>query len=114
VRAFHPGFAAASQGNTAGAHSPFGIALTRNDGEQNLSALTTSTPPGFSATLAGIPYCSDAALAAAASPAAYSGQAELASSACPAASQIGTSLAGAGAGFAATLPQRQGLPRRAL
>ena len=50
--------------------------MTRNDGDQNLAGLTVSTPPGFSGTLAGIPYCSDAALAAVAS-AAYSGLAEL-------------------------------------
>ena len=32
------------------------------------AGLTVTTPPGFSATLKGIPYCSDAALAAAAEP----------------------------------------------
>ena len=56
-----------------------------------------STPPGFSATLAGVPYCSDAALAAAAAPR-YSGIAEQQSPSCPPGGLIGTSVAGAGAG----------------
>lgn len=97
VRPFHPGFAAAAKGNTAGSHSPFGISLTRDDGEQNLSGLSVTTPPGFVATLAGIPYCSEAALAIAAAES-HSGLQELSDSACPAASQVGKSLAGAGAG----------------
>jgi hypothetical protein len=97
IRPLDPGFSAASAGNMAGAHSPFTVDLTRADGDQNLSGLTVRTPPGFSATLAGIPYCSDAALAAAAS-SSYSGLAEQLSSSCPAASKIGTAVAGAGAG----------------
>ncbi len=96
-RPFNPSFTAASTANSAGAHSPLTIDLERSDGDQNLSSLTVQTPPGFSATLAGIPYCSDAALAAAAS-SGYTGVAEQAQSICPAASQIGTSTAGAGAG----------------
>ena len=41
---------------------------TRPDGDQNLTGLNVTTPPGFSATLKGIPYCPDAALAAARRP----------------------------------------------
>ena len=96
TRPFSPGFAANSWGNTAGAHSPFSIDLTRNDGDQNLAGLTVSTPPGFSGTLAGIPYCPDAALADVAN-SAYPGLAELQGSVCPA-SQVGTAIAGVGAG----------------
>jgi hypothetical protein len=96
-RPFSPAFAAGVTNNTAAAHSPFSIELTRSDGDQNLSALSVSTPPGFSATLAGVPYCSDAAIAAAASPG-YSGLAEEANPSCAAASQIGTAVTGAGAG----------------
>ena len=76
---------------------PSALELTRNDGDQNLSGLSVTTPPGFSATLAGVPYCSDAAIAVAASPG-YSGLAEEANPSCPAASQIGTAVTGAGAG----------------
>jgi hypothetical protein len=97
VRPFHPGFSAASAGNTAGGHSPFTVDLTRNDGDQNLSGLTVTTPPGFTASLKGIPYCSEAALATAAG-IGYSGLTEQLVPSCPAASQIGTSVTGAGAG----------------
>ena len=69
TRPFNPGFMGASASNTAGAHTPFSLELTRPDGDQDLTALAVSTPPGFSATLAGIPYCSDAALATASGPA---------------------------------------------
>jgi hypothetical protein len=96
-RPFHPGFEASSAGNTAGAHTSFSVQVTRSDGDQNLSALNVTTPPGFSATLAGIPYCSDAALASAAS-SSYSGLQEEANPSCPVASQIGTAVTGAGAG----------------
>jgi hypothetical protein len=94
-RPFSPSFEAAASGNTAGAHSPFAVQFNRADGDQIASAATISTPPGFSATIAGIPYCSDAALTAAA---AASGAAEEASPSCPLASQVGSSVAGAGAG----------------
>ena len=96
-RHFAPGLEAGVANNTAGLHSPFSLTLTRSDGEQNLTALDVTTPPGFAATLKGVPYCSDAALAKLAG-SAYSGVAEQASPACSPASQIGTATAGAGAG----------------
>jgi hypothetical protein len=96
-RPFGPAFSAASAKNGAGLHSSFGLTITRGDGEQNLAALQVKTPPGFSAKLAGVAYCSDAALASAADPL-RSGTTELTSPACPSASQIGTSVVGAGAG----------------
>jgi hypothetical protein len=97
VRPFEPGFAAASTGNTAGAHTSFAVELTRADGDQNLTGLEVTTPPGFSATLAGIPYCPETAIAQL-HLATYSGLAEQASPACPIASQVGTAVANAGAG----------------
>ena len=96
-RPFKPRFTAASTLNTAGAHTSFGVDLTRSDGDQNLTGLDVTTPPGFSATLAGIPYCPEAAIAKL-NLASYTGLAEQASSSCPAASQVGTAVAGAGAG----------------
>jgi hypothetical protein len=71
--------------------------LTRKDGDQNLSALNVTTPPGFSATLAGIPYCPESALAMLNNPA-YPGRTEQTSPACPAASQIGSATTSEGAG----------------
>ncbi len=96
-RPFGPSFAAGSSGNTAGAHASFAVQLTRLDGDQFLSGLTVTTPPGFSATIKGIPYCPESAIARLSS-SSYSGVAEQASPACPAASQIGTATTGAGAG----------------
>jgi len=96
-RPFAPAFKAASLNTAAATHTPFSLELTRPDGNQNLSGLTATTPPGLLATLKGIPYCPEAAIAAAAAPG-YSGLAEGAHPSCPAASQIGTATAGAGAG----------------
>ena len=53
TRPLGPGLRGELMGNSAGAHSPFSIDLTRNDGDQNLAGLTVSTPPGFSALSAG-------------------------------------------------------------
>jgi hypothetical protein len=96
-RAFNPRMQAGSDDNTAGAHSSFGIELRRDDGHQNVTRLTVNTPPGFSAKLAGVPYCPESALASIGAPG-YTGLAERASSLCPLASQIGKVTAGAGAG----------------
>lgn len=96
-RPFAPGFGAASAGNTAGAHTSFSLNLTRPDGDQNLSGLTVTTPPGFAATLKGVPYCPEGDIAAASTPG-YSGLSEQSAPSCPAASQVGTASAGAGAG----------------
>ncbi len=96
-RPFNPTFDAGSVGNTAGIHTPFSIELNRADGDQFLSGLTVTTPPGFSASLKGIPYCPQSAIYQLKN-SLYSGATELATSACPQASQIGTVAAGAGAG----------------
>jgi hypothetical protein len=96
-RPFGPSLQAGVADNTAGLHSPLTLALGREDGEQNLTGLTIKTPPGFSATLKGIPYCPQAAIAQLAV-LGYSGLVEQSSPSCPAASQVGTAVAGAGAG----------------
>lgn len=96
-RPFDPSFEAGVTDKTAGKHAPFVLKLTRPDGDQNLTALNVTTPPGFSADLSGIPYCPESAIAHL-EDSSYSGLAEQASSACPAASQVGTVIASAGAG----------------
>src|SRR5262249_25311926 len=83
TRPLHPQFRAGSADNTAGSYSPFGLELSRNDGDQNVKGLTISTPPGFTAKLAGVSYCPESALATLASTG-YAGLAEQASPACPA------------------------------
>jgi hypothetical protein len=97
TRPFAPGFTAGSRDNTAGVHAPFGLKLTREDGNQNLSGVTVTTPPGFLASLRGIPYCPQTAIDLLAG-SSHTGRAELAAPACPAASRIGTADTGAGAG----------------
>ena len=94
-RPFAPALIAGGESAKAGAASPFSLKVTRSDGDQELSSLDVTTPPGFTAKLAGIPACSDAAIAAAA---AKSGADEQASPSCPAASQVGTVTVGAGPG----------------
>jgi hypothetical protein len=96
-RSFSPSVTAGVADKGAGKHAPFTFQVSRPDGDQNLSKITVKTPPGFSATLKGIPYCPEAAIAKLGAPA-YKGQEEQASSACPAASQVGTATAGVGAG----------------
>ena len=94
-RPFAPTVEAGTESPSAGKTSPFVLRLSRPDGDQPLSAINVTTPPGFSAYLKGVPYCPEAAIAAAQ---ASSGTAEAASPSCPAASQVGTVTTGAGAG----------------
>jgi hypothetical protein len=96
---FHPGLLAGSINNAAGHYSPFNVRLTRNDGEQEFTNFSIKLPPGVVGKLAGIPFCSDAAIAAAKVRTGPNGGAEeLASPSCPAASEIGHTLVGAGVG----------------
>ena len=97
TRPFTPSTQTGVANNTAGAHSPFSITVSRSDGDQNLTGLNVNTAPGFAATLRGVPYCSESAISTLQSPG-YSGKSEMASPACPAASRIGTATAGTGAG----------------
>jgi hypothetical protein len=94
-RPFNVGLSAGARDPIAGMHSPFSIRITRPDGSQELDRLEISPPPGFVASLRGIPYCSDAQIAAAT---AASGKAEQASPSCPSASEVGTTNSGTGPG----------------
>ena len=96
-RPFSPGLEAGSEDNTAGKHSPFTVGINRPDGQQNLSGIDLRMPPGLLASLKGIPYCPEAALASLAQPG-RSGLVEAAAPACPAASQVGTAVTTQGAG----------------
>jgi hypothetical protein len=96
-RPFDPELLAGSSNPTAGMHTPFNVKVSRADGDQNLSGVTITTPPGFLATLKGVAYCPQSAIDQV-SNSSYSGFLEQASPSCPAASQIGTASAGAGAG----------------
>jgi hypothetical protein len=97
TRPLNPTLVGGSPNNTAGAFTPLGIRVNRSDGDQNVSSLKVVTPPGFLASLRGVPYCSEQAIASLADPG-YPGREEQASSACPAASQVGTAVSASGAG----------------
>jgi hypothetical protein len=96
---FSPGFVAGTANNSAGSYSPFNIRLTRSDDEQELSRFSVKLPKGVIGKLAGVPFCPDAAIAAAQARSGQGGgQKELEDPSCPAASQVGRTLAGAGVG----------------
>lgn len=95
-RKFAPAYTAASDNPQGGAYSPFRVHIGRPDGQQEVKGVTVTLPKGLTGKLAGIPYCSEAALAAAA--ASTNGKAELASPSCSAASQIGTATTESGTG----------------
>ncbi|HET9184923.1 MAG TPA: hypothetical protein VFN82_02175 [Solirubrobacterales bacterium] len=95
ARPFAPGFSAGPASSRAGAYSPLTVRFDRPDGQQELKGADLVLPPGMTGRLAGIPYCPEAAIAAASTRA---GQDESANPSCPAASQVGgaTVLAGSG------------------
>jgi hypothetical protein len=95
TRPHAPSFDAGAVSPIAGAYSPMAVNLRREDGSQNFSQVTVTPPPGLVGKLAGIPYCPDGALVAAAG---KSGKAEQASPSCPAASRVGAVDVAAGAG----------------
>jgi hypothetical protein len=94
-RPFGPAFAAGPASSKAGAFTPVSVQINRGDGQQELKGADVVLPPGMTGKLRGIPYCSEAALAAAVNRA---GTEELAASSCPAASRVGTASVAAGSG----------------
>ena len=95
ARKFTPGYTAATESTTAAQFSPFKIHIGRNDGEQEIKAVNVTLPKGLVGRLAGIPYCGEAELAAAA---ASSGKAQQAKASCSSESAIGTAVTSAGTG----------------
>jgi hypothetical protein len=94
-RPFVPTYSAKSDSSKAGVYSPLRVRIARTDGQQELKVVDVTLPKGLTGKLAGIPYCPDSAIAAAAK---RSGTAEQASSSCSGASQIGTTTTAAGTG----------------
>jgi len=93
---FTPAFAAGTVNPQSGGYSPLSLSFSRNDGEQEVSGLSVSLPPGLEGKLAGISQCPEAnILAATNNP---SASAERANPSCPANSRIGTVQATAGVG----------------
>jgi hypothetical protein len=71
------------------------LKLSRDDGDQYLGDLNFTMPPGLTASLRGLSYCPETAIAAAAENA---GRAEQAGPSCPANSEIGSTNVAAGPG----------------
>ena len=63
-------FAPRANGGTlnrnAGSYTPFYLHLTRTDADQEITSYSAQLPPGLLGKIAGIPFCPDAAIAAAA------------------------------------------------
>jgi hypothetical protein len=95
ARPFAPSFAAGPRSTQAGAFSPLRVAITRGNGQQELKAATVALAPGMLAKLAGVAYCPEGAIAAAAQ---TSGADQAAHPSCPATSEIGTATIEAGTG----------------
>jgi hypothetical protein len=95
-RKFAPLYKAKVDSSKGGAYSPFHVNIGRRDGEQELKVVDVTLPKGLTGKLAGIPYCPEEAIAAAAG---KSGKAELASPSCSTASRLGavTTKSGSGA-----------------
>jgi hypothetical protein len=92
---FAPGAVAGTLNRNAGSYSPYYLHLTRADADQEITNYSAKLPPGLLGRLAGIPFCPEAAIAAAK---VNSGFAETASPSCPAASRIGRTYSGFGLG----------------
>ncbi|HEU4943592.1 MAG TPA: hypothetical protein VFT10_00355, partial [Solirubrobacterales bacterium] len=94
-RPFVPSFGVRTDRPKAGAFSPLTMDVARSDGNQELKGVDVILPPGVTAKLAGVRYCPESAMAAAA---ANSGAAEAAVSSCPGSSLIGIADVAAGSG----------------
>jgi hypothetical protein len=90
-----PTFSAGTVDPAAGAYSPFVLRLERADATQQPSGLSVTLPRGLTGRLAGVPYCPERDIEAAAG---RDGRAELAHPDCPAASEVGRVIVAAGAG----------------
>ncbi len=92
---FHPRVSSGTLSNQAGQYSPYYLDITRADGETEVTHFAAHFPPGLVAKLAGVPFCSDAAIEAAKT---RSGAEEEEHPSCPEASEIGHTEVGAGVG----------------
>jgi hypothetical protein len=97
VGAFKPKLEAGAANPIGGSYSPFVLRVSREDGTAQLGSITATLPKGLLGKLAGIPYCSNVALASIPT-APETGAAQLANPSCPAASRVGTTVTAAGAG----------------
>jgi len=85
--------------SNANSYTPYYVHLTRHDTDQEITSYSLVLPKGITGKLAGIPYCPEAAIAAARQ---NTGFGEESQPSCPAASQVGRTLTGYGVGPALT------------
>ena len=57
---FEPSLTVGTTNNNAGGFSPFTLTMSREDGQQNLQAISLKTPPGLSGILNGVELCGEA------------------------------------------------------
>lgn len=87
-RGFSPRFNAGTNDRNAGQFAPLFVRASRGDGQQEFKAADVNLPPGMTASLAGVPYCPEASIAAAMA-ASRDGAAERSAPSCPSTSRIG-------------------------
>ena len=56
---FGPQLVSGTTSNQAGAFSPYSLTFFRGDGEQNMSHIQVTTPPGLVGSLTGVPLCGE-------------------------------------------------------
>jgi hypothetical protein len=94
-RTFLPAYTAKTDNSQGGSYSPLRVHIARPDGQQEIKLVNVTFPKGLTGKLAGIPYCAESAIAAAAN---RSGRSEQASPSCSSASQIGATTTASGTG----------------
>jgi hypothetical protein len=92
---FAPSVVTGAVNSNVNSYTPYYIQISRSDPEQEITSYSLVLPKGITGKLAGIPFCSDAAIAAARE---SRGFAEAARPSCPAASQVGRTMTGYGVG----------------
>jgi hypothetical protein len=92
---FAPTALAGSINSNAGSYTPFYLRLARTDVEQEITSYSAQLPRGLLGKIAGVPFCPEAAIAAAKG---RTGVAERDNPSCPAASLIGHTYSGYGLG----------------
>jgi hypothetical protein len=99
LQPFAPGASAGGLNSNTNSYTPYFVHLSRQDSEQEITSYSLILPRGITAKLAGIPFCGEAAIAAARF---RSGVAQTTSPSCPQASEVGHTLSGYGVGSALT------------